>query len=629
MAASRPRPAVRRFRPGSLERPVNARMYRGTWLLVGLPLLLLAFSVGRPQPLPPPALPPTFDAEAVLTLAETLSSDHPDRSPGAGGALGARDWVAERFQLYGFEVREQVFEATVPGLGRRRLTNLFAVVPGPVPDSPALVVMAHRDNAGLTRGANDNASGTAALVELARPYARLPGTATGVSTAHTIVFLSTDGGAFGGLGAAWFAATSPYADRTTALVNLDTIGGPGPPRIELSADRPRSTSATLVQTAAERLIEQTGAEPDRPSALRQLADLGFPFSLYEHAPFVARGIPALTLTTAGPRPVPAVADSPDALDATRLAEVGAAAQQLLASLDQGLELPPGGASFVWLGPRLVRGWAIQLVLVAALLPFLAATVDLFARCRRRRIALAPALRSYRSRAAFWLFAGLLFALSSLLGAWPRGAARPPGPELAAAADWAVVTLTAGAIALLAGWLLARDRLLPRRPVDPTEELAGYTAALLALAMLALVVAALNPFALLFLLPSLHAWLWLPQVRERHSAARAAVLLVGFAGPVLLLASFSQRLDLGIDTIWYLATLVSVRYVDVSTVIVALAWLAVAAQLAALASGRYAPYPAADERPPRGPVRTVVLRILEGVRTRRAAREDEVGAAEGS
>jgi hypothetical protein len=602
-------------------------MYRGTWLLVGLPLLLLAFSVGRPQPLPPPALPPTFDADAVLTLADTLASDHPDRSPGTGGAVGARNWLAERFQLYGFEVREQTFQATIPGRGEHRLANLLAVVPGPVPDSPALVIMAHRDNAGLARGANDNASGTAALIELARPYARLPGTAEGVSPTHTLVFLSTDGGAFGGLGAEWFAATSPYADRITALVNLDTIGGPGPPRIELSADRPRSTSATLVQTAAERLIEQSGFEPERRGALGQLIDLGFPFSLYEHAPFVARGIPALTLTTSGPRPLPPAADSPGALDRTRVAEVGAAAQQLLVSLDQGLELPAGGASFVWLGPRLVRGWAIQLVLVAALLPFLAATVDLFARCRRRRISLAPAVRSYRSRAAFWSFVGVLFALSSLLGAWPRGDARPPGPELAGAADWPVVTLTVGAAAIALGWLVARERLLPRRPAAPAEELAGYTAALLALGMLSLVVAALNPFALLFLLPSLHAWLWLPQLRERHAAVRAVVLVLGFAGPMLLFVSFAQRLDLGIDALWYLATLVSLRYVEASAVVVALAWLAVAGQLAALATGRYAPYPAAGERPPRGPIRRALRRILGGVQARRTTAADRVGAAE--
>ncbi|HVM17797.1 MAG TPA: M28 family peptidase [Gaiellaceae bacterium] len=626
MAASLPGQERRRPRRGSIERPINSRMYRGTWLLVGLPLLVAAFSVARPQPLPAPAAPPTFDADAALTLATSLAADYGNRAPGAGGALGALTWVAERFQLYGFEVRAQTFDAEIPGRGSAALTNLYAVAPGPSPESPVLVVMAHRDNGGLGRGANDNASGTAALVELARPYARLPSSSGGaVSPAHTIVFLSTDGGAFGGLGAAHFARHSPYADAITAVINLDTIAGPGVPRIELAADTPRSTSATLVQTAAERLVEQTGMEPERPGALRQLADLGFPFSLHEHAPFVARGIPAVTLTTAGPRPLPPLEDSTDALDAERLGEVGAAAQQLLGSLDQGLELPAGGATFVWLGPRVVRGWAIQLVLLGALLPFLAAAVDLFARCRRRRIPLAPALRSYRSRLGFWLFVGALFAASALLGAWPRGAARPPAAEVATGADWPVVALTVLLVLSVLGWLVARDRLLPRRPVAPAEELAGYAGALLALGLVSLVVAAINPFALLFVLPSLHAWLWLPQVRDAHVLVRLGVLALGFAGPALLVLSFASRLGLGVDALWYLAALVSLRYVDVALVVVMLAWLAVAGQLGALSVRRYAPYPEADERPPRGPLRELVRHVVLAARARRAAPEEDARA----
>ena len=56
----------RRPRPGSLERPINGRMYRGTWLLVALPLLVAAFSVARPAPLAAPPLPPAFDRTAAI-----------------------------------------------------------------------------------------------------------------------------------------------------------------------------------------------------------------------------------------------------------------------------------------------------------------------------------------------------------------------------------------------------------------------------------------------------------------------------------------------------------------------------------------------------------------------------------
>jgi len=85
------RALAQRTRPrrGSIERPINARMVRGTWLLVALPLLLAAFTVGRPQPLPPPALPPAFDAVTAEQLARELARDYPDRSPGSDGFRAA------------------------------------------------------------------------------------------------------------------------------------------------------------------------------------------------------------------------------------------------------------------------------------------------------------------------------------------------------------------------------------------------------------------------------------------------------------------------------------------------------------------------------------------------------------
>ncbi|MEX0673837.1 MAG: M28 family peptidase [Gaiellaceae bacterium] len=617
-----------RARRGSLARPVNARMYRGTWLLVGLPLLVAAFSVGRAVPLPPPTVPPTFDADAAAELAIDFSRSHPDRAPGSPGSLGAQRWVSEKFALYGFRVRRQTLQADLPGRGRVPLTNIFAVAPGPSTESPVIVVMAHRDDAGAGRGANDNASGTGALIELARPYARADtGPGGSVSPAHTLVFLSTDGGAFGGAGAAAFAEHPAYRDRIVAVVNLDTIGGPGRPRLELAGDEPRSPAATLVETAAERVLAATGTEPRRPRALWQLVDLAFPFSLYEQAPFVARGIPAITLTTAGERPPSAFEDS-RIPSRKRLEEVGRSAQSLLSSLDEGLQLSAGSRPYLYFGPRIVAGWAVALVLIGMLVPYLAATVDLFARLRRRRIPLAPALRSYRSRLAFWLFVGGLFAVFALFGAWPSGAARPLGPESDPARNWPIAAL--GALAALAAlaWLVPRERLLPRRAPRAEEELAGYTAGLLALGVLSLVVVATNPFGLLFLLPSLHFWLWLPHIRDRTAWIRIPVLLGGLAGPALLFGSFAARLELGAGAFWYVTTLVSVGYVEPLTVVAVLAWAAAAAQLAALTVHRYGPYPSAAERRPRGPIRELVRALVLGVRARRRASEEEARALHG-
>ena len=94
MASDPPRTERRRARPGSLQRPVNGRLYRGTWLLVGLPLLLAAFSVARPTPLPRAFLP-AFDGAETKTLAESLADDQPFRQP---GSLAAAQWFRDQLR---------------------------------------------------------------------------------------------------------------------------------------------------------------------------------------------------------------------------------------------------------------------------------------------------------------------------------------------------------------------------------------------------------------------------------------------------------------------------------------------------------------------------------------------------
>src|SRR6266550_2042868 len=281
MASVPPRAERRRARPGSLQRPVNGRLYRGTWLLVGLPLLVAAFSVARPTPLPREFLP-AFDGAATKKLADDLAT-RPYRQPGSAGAIGA---------------------------------------------------------------------------------------------------------------ASWFRAHSPIRGDLAGVINLDSVGASGRIRIEFGGDTPREPSGTFLQTIAARVAAQTGRAPARPGAVRQLIDLGFPYSLYEQAPFLAHGIAAVTLTTAGDNPPDPVSDTGDRLRADKLAQVGRAAQDALGTLDEGLEFTQGTSTYLYLGSRLIRGWAIELVLIACLLPFLATAVDLFARCRRRHIALAPALRAY-------------------------------------------------------------------------------------------------------------------------------------------------------------------------------------------------------------------------------------------
>jgi hypothetical protein len=611
MATVPPRTERRRARPGSIERPVNGRLYRGTWLLVGLPLLVAAFSVARPTPLPR-SFPPEFDGAATKQLAADLSSLHANRFP---GALGPVDWVKEQLQPYGLPMHTERFSAVIPGHGQVQMQNVIAEAVGKSPRT--IVVMAHRDNDGRGPGANDNASGTAMLIQLARAYGAPTGFSAGqLRPNHTILFVSTDGGAYGGLGAAWFAEHSPLRHDVAAVINLDSVGGSGRLRLMFNGDTPRNPSGTLIETAAARIASQIGRRPARATLMRQLVDLGFPYSLYEQAPFLAQGVGAVTLTTAQDNPPEPVGDTASGLHVDKLNQVGRSAQDLLGTLDEGLEFAQGTSSYLYLDSRLIRGWAVELVLIACLLPFFAAAVDLFAHCRRRRIPLAPALRGLRSRLGFWAWVVGLFWVFDLLGAWPDGAPRPLSPRSSAATDWPAQMLLVLALLAGVGWLVTRERLLPRRATTSEEELAGHTAALLALGALALLVVATNPFALLFLLPSLHAWLWLPQVRRAKAPVRLGVLALGFAGPVLLLGEFAGRYGLGWDAPWYLAELRIVGYVPFVVLPLLTIWLAGTGQLAALAVRRYAPYPKAEELPPRGPIRRALRGTYLAVHNRR-------------
>jgi hypothetical protein len=623
MAAEAPRHRPRR---GSLERPVSTRIYRAAWLVVAVPVLVAAFSVGRPDALPPPRAQPFFDQDTALQFASELTR-FPDRSPGTEGQEDATDWVEDQLEGYGFTVERQTFSAEIPGLGTEELVNLVAVAPRSGPAAAqaqrAIVVLAHRDNTGVSPGADDNASGSGALLELARDLGN-------AAHAHPIVLVSTDGGAFGGLGAAHFARSQPYAGRIAALVNLDAIGSSGHPRIEFAGDTSRVPSPTLLATTDEAIAAQAGSEPNRPGALAQLVDLAFPFSFYEQAPFVSRGVPAVTVTTGGSRPRPASGDTLAELDERRLGELGRATQVLVTSLDESAEVASGTQSYLYFGTRILYGWTLQLLLVAALIPFLAATVDLFARARRRHIALLPALRSYLSRLSVWLWLGLLFALFVAIGLLPNGEARPIGPETPAAGDWQVAALaTLLGVSALA-WLVVRPRLTPTRSITRQEELGGHLAAMLVLAVVALVVAAVNPYSLLFVLPSLHAWLWLPQVRDRGRAVQIAVYALGFVGPLLLFVFFAARFGMGVDAVWYLIALTAVGYVPVPLVVAFLAWGAAASQVGAVALRAYAPYPEVSERTP-GPFReagrAAILRFRRSRKRHLVAVESQEDRAE--
>ena len=159
-----------------------------------------------------------------------------------------RRWYASRGPSHAPSVGEEALEAAGKGEPRRatatestatiRVTgteslivsrNVLAIIPGsdPALRDEAVVLGAHIDHLGLTGGAmhpgaDDNASGTAALLEIARTFAASP-----VKSKRTLVFAVWTGEEEGHLGADFYAKHPRWPlQHTAAYLNLDMIAHP-------------------------------------------------------------------------------------------------------------------------------------------------------------------------------------------------------------------------------------------------------------------------------------------------------------------------------------------------------------------------------------------------------------------
>ncbi|MDH3519897.1 MAG: M28 family peptidase [Myxococcales bacterium] len=163
-------------------------------------LLLLAFAVvacGGSSPPPAPLRPPDpetarFDAFSPARAWASLEalSAMGSRASGTRGARAAREMLRDRLAEASIESREIVTRVDLDGIEPIELTHIVADLPG---DSAQLFVLvapydSSRFDDGEFVGANDDASGAALLLELARVFAAYP-----LPYATRVVFLDGEG----------------------------------------------------------------------------------------------------------------------------------------------------------------------------------------------------------------------------------------------------------------------------------------------------------------------------------------------------------------------------------------------------------------------------------------------------
>lgn len=169
------------------------------------------------------------------------------------------------------------------------LINVVAAQPGTDPKMAheAIVIGAHRDHFGkqaglLFPGADDNASGTAVMLEVARTLAKLP-----VKPKRTLLFLSFSGEEQGLIGSRLYIGRPVIPlGNTKAMINIDHTGiGNG--------------RLTVGVTGLDKNFAQQAGES---AGLADKLDLFGFFPGGDHVPFKEAGIPTVTVVSAGVHP---------------------------------------------------------------------------------------------------------------------------------------------------------------------------------------------------------------------------------------------------------------------------------------------------------------------------------------
>ena len=545
----------------------NLTVYRYAWAATLVIVIIAVFTLGTPGT---PLLsdePASFDGDRAMLDVQTLCEDFPQRVAGSDTDIRSSIWLLKTLERQGLKVHIDSFTATIEG-ENVPLQNVYAVAPGDAHGT--IVLVANRDSPpGATQGAGDNASGTAALLELARTF-------TVTAHDHSLLFLWTDGDAYGALGARDFVMRHP-TDDILAVIALRDVGRDGERKIELDGWSPEGRVAPpwlwlLSAPAAQRI----NLEALLPGAITQVLRLAVPTSAGSQAPFVAAGLPALSISSAGPA-VPPEEDTLDSVTPETLMRTGRTAETMVQAIDVTLSGATGSGGTIFLTRhRTLPGASLAVMLAALFIPLGAVTFDLFAQTRRRRIRLRGAWQRLALHVAPWMVVIVTIYVANFLGLLPRspGAFIPPTSDLVDEPRYLRVALLLGALVVAYLYAVAVERRLRRRL--PVQDEAIVFVAHAALLLIALAVLFLDPYSLLLVAPAGILW---PLARPGPWPRSILTVYLGLSAVAVAVLYFASHLELGAHVWWYFFLLVENRTVPASVTIVLAVFLATAGMLA--------------------------------------------------
>lgn len=169
-----------------------------------------------------------IDTGQLLNHVKILAADSLEgRRTCAPGAAKARNYILNHFKSVGlipfFENYQQKFVVDERGVKCDSAVNLIGSIEGTATKNKSIVISAHYDHEGIQNGkifngADDNASGVAAMLEIGRYFAKN-------QPKHDLIFCAFDAEELGLLGSKSFVKILPDIKNSILLdINIDMIG---------------------------------------------------------------------------------------------------------------------------------------------------------------------------------------------------------------------------------------------------------------------------------------------------------------------------------------------------------------------------------------------------------------------
>ena len=227
------------------------------------------------------------------------------RASGTRGLEHARELILHRFRDCGLLPLDGCYTKGFPIDSAIVGRNVVGMIPSARPSGKYIIICAHFDNIGILGGkiypgADANASGVAALIELVRASGRMY--KKGIRPRHNIIFAALDGKEMNMAGSKYLAKNLPCPpEQVLCVVNIDQIGTTlAPPkgygsnyllilgRDKISADM--ASDITYSNYSISRPLQIDYSFYGSPSFLKTF------YKLSDHYPFYKLGIPAIMVT---------------------------------------------------------------------------------------------------------------------------------------------------------------------------------------------------------------------------------------------------------------------------------------------------------------------------------------------